>query len=664
LGLLFYGLIPLLGAARHDGRFWELLHQKFGEQHFFLTRIPWNFAAIAGLMTLVPLIFARIEWPSCEGDTSPGAGLTRILFRVLNLECLAVGLLMFFDVKIIPSLRSLGLGVTVGMPNFLSFYYLAALIVGYFSGCVLRVFGMNRPRHWLLSWSAPFALLRLAEMDGAPRLDLSTRISRVGNGVVVGLLWMAAIGLPAMLFRDNFPQIRDFNGPAVAEFGKEMAKGLPATPAIVLADDPDRLYLAMGSSQRLGLPGPYVFIERQALAHGEYLRYLAERYPAFHKELVNPDRVPETLSDQHIGVLLAHLARRQPVYYLHPSFGNSFEAVCMTPRRLGGDLHPCPANALATLVLTPEEIATNQAYWHAMEKETLASLPWLAKRSPDALQIANYYSQILDYWGTELQKTSTRRKLPLLLEDANAQFVEALRLKPNNLVAKANQQYNEHLRGVPPAGAQISTFFVAAQLYNRWDLALDVYGPADVPDLDIQIGRYCAQHGSRLQAAHLFQRSLELAPNNPVGELDLGNTYVDLGLVEAASDIIADMHKRSTGNRLAVVGAEALGFITKHDFAQADQLLADAHRENPADAGFTGVMAEIYRLMGDRVLRESKGDAARKKSAEKTAAIWFKKALTALDEHSQLLHASTANLQEITLVNLRRAEMQRMLAKD
>jgi len=69
---------------------------------------------------------------------------------------------------------------------------------------------------------------------------------------VVGLLWMAAIGLPAMLFRDNFPQIRDFNGPAVAEFGKEMAKGLPATPAIVLADDPDRLYLAMGSSQSFG----------------------------------------------------------------------------------------------------------------------------------------------------------------------------------------------------------------------------------------------------------------------------------------------------------------------------------------------------------------------------------------------------------------------------
>jgi len=86
--------------------------------------------------------------------------------------------------------------------------------------------------------------------------------------------------------------------------------------------------------------------------------------------------------------------------------------------------------------------------------------------------------------------------------------------------------------------------------------------------------------------------------------------------VEAASDIIADMHKRSTGNRLAVVGAEALGFITKHDFAQADQLLADAHRENPADAGFTGVMAEIYRLMGIGCCAKAKGRRQKKKCGE------------------------------------------------
>jgi predicted Zn-dependent protease len=74
-------------------------------------------------------------------------------------------------------------------------------------------------------------------------------------------------------------------------------------------------------------------------------------------------------------------------------------------------------------------------------------------------------------------------------------------------------------------------------------------------------------------------------------------------------------------------------------------------------------MAEFYRRMGYSVLREGKRDPAKEKSAEKDAAIWFKKALTALDEQLQLLNAVTANAQEISNVNLRKAEMQ-MTIKD
>jgi hypothetical protein len=97
-------------------------------------------------------------------------------------------------------------------------------------------------------------------------------------------------------------------------------------------------------------------------------------------------------------------------------------------------LHPYPTNALQTLGLTPPAIATNQAYWHTLEKQSLPALAELAKRdaegfplrSDDAVRVADYYSQALDYWGVELQKSATALKLPLLLNDANDQFAEAL----------------------------------------------------------------------------------------------------------------------------------------------------------------------------------------------------------------------------------------------
>ena len=53
LGLLLYGLIPLLGAIHHDGSFWELLRQKLSEQKIYLTHLPRYYAFVAGTATLV-----------------------------------------------------------------------------------------------------------------------------------------------------------------------------------------------------------------------------------------------------------------------------------------------------------------------------------------------------------------------------------------------------------------------------------------------------------------------------------------------------------------------------------------------------------------------------------------------------------------------------------
>jgi tetratricopeptide (TPR) repeat protein len=639
LGLLLYGLTPLLGAAAHDASFWQLLRQNLAGQHIALITTPRYYAVIAAIPTLIPLLFAAVKWPSSKAERYSGArNFPRLLFRLLHVAFLAVGVLVFFNVKLNPFLPVMRAGARPGAPAFLSFYYLAALSVGYFSGYVLLVFGRNAvPRG-----------RRAAEIPPA----------RAFNRVAAGFLSVAAIGLPALLFCRNFPLIRDSNCSALAQFGEEMARALPPKSAIVLADDPDRLYLTLGASQKLRLQGSYTFVESRSLTHPEYLRCLANRFPSFHREITHPDRLAGEIEDWKIGDLLARLARRgEPLYYLQPSFGAYFERVCMSPRRFGGDLHPCPTNFLATLALTPAEIAANQAWWLALGKQSLASLPELANKSPDARRVANIYSQLLDNWGVELQKTAAARNLPLL-DDAGAQFAEALRLNPDNVIARANQQFNARLRGVPSPAPPISSSAVAAYFHNRWDIALNFYGPADTPDLDLQIGRYFARRGAGLQAAHLFQRCIRLAPNDPAGKQSLAEILI-VELLNAAETHARNIRQPSSSAPADSARAEIR--TIHNDLARADAWLAGEHEKNPNDHLFTGFMAECYRVMGDIVLREGRGNPAAEKSAEQDAAAWFKKAWTAFDEQWRCLNAIGASSLEISNACLRKAEVQMKL---
>jgi hypothetical protein len=426
-GLLLYGLTPLLGFLSHDGGFWDLLHQNLVEQHILLIRIPKYYALMAAVPGLIPLLFAAINWPSFKGNGDLSAvalSASKAFFRILHITFLAVGVLMFFEIKFSLSPRNMGMGTIAGTPSFLTFYYLAALSVGYFSGYVLLVFGKEAES----TWRRTVGMMRFV------------------NVLVIGLLWVAALGLPVLLFCKNFPVLQDYNRPVAAQFGLELAKNLPAQPAVVLADDPAMLYLAMGGCRTLRLPDQYAFVESRDLIHGDYLRYLVAHYPALHKEILNPDRFPEEFTGQEVGNLLASLAQRQQLYYLHPSFGSFFERIYMAPHGVGGFIHPYQTNALAMPVLTLDRIATNQAYWHALEKGSLAALPDLTRNNPDARRIADCYSQILDNWGVELQKAATGypSHSPSLLNDANEQFAEALLLNPNNAIARANQQYNAH----------------------------------------------------------------------------------------------------------------------------------------------------------------------------------------------------------------------------
>jgi len=649
LGLLFYAILPLKGALAGDGSFWELLHLKLAEQHVILMQFRY-IAAFSGVPPLVSLFFAAIKWPSFEGELSAGAhDLTRILFRVLHIVFLAVGLLMFFEVSLSPSPRfRYGAGIAgPPYPSFLTFYYLAALSVGYFSGYILLVFGK----------------------DVAYRWGRATGWLRVINITVVGLLWVTALGLPILLFSENYGRVKDANSPTVSQFAMELAKSLPARPAVVLADDQARQALAMGAVEKLGLPQQYVFADSRSLLNREYLRYLAHRYPSFGKEILDPDKLPPELSSIQVGDFLRHLSIDLPVYYLHPSFGTYFEWVCMVPRGLGGDIHPYPSNELETLVLTKPGIATNQAFYRDLTKTALDPLlDQLKKRNAkpvtagiynsDAVRVGAYYSQSLDYWGAELQTYATVHKEHEYLADAGDQFAAAMALNPGNRVAPLNLQYNLFLRGLPHPAPLVSSSELANGI-NSWEAAYNDWGPVEVPDLYVQVGRSFARNRNLLQAAHMFQRCLDLTPGDPVAELDLAKTYIDLGAYGRGLQLIENIKDHFTGSPVELLRVEALAYFRRRDFAVADKLLQEAHAKNPEDESLAGFMAECYREIGLSVEAENKSDPAK----ESMATPWFEKSLRAIEEQLRLLATRPANYNspELPTVTLRLAEMQMMI---
>ena len=256
-----------------------------------------------------------------------------------------------------------------------------------------------------------------------------------------------------------------------------------------------------------------------------------------------------------------------------------------------------------------------------------------------------------------------------MLEDANNQFEAALRLNTNNVHRPGQSTISMRICAARSLARTLFNAAEAAAETGGWDALYNLDGPADVPDLDMQAGQYFARFGNLRQAAQLFQRCLELAPNEPLAELDLAKTYVDMGLLDPALNLIRAIPDATSSfgymvNPLERARVEALAYAKKNDFAQADKLLTEAHAKNPKDAGFVRVMAEFYRLMGYSVLRESSRDAAKEQTAERDSAKWFQKSLAALDDELRLLNAPmevTAHAADIPHVNLQRIEMQMML---
>ena len=629
-GLLLYLVIPLQGSLGGDhANFWSLLHQELAAQSFGLKLLPRWVLLLAAMPTVLPLLFAGVKWPSFGGEISAaGDMLTQLMLRVLHVAFLLLALVTFFDFRYSPgtSIREVSRELPIA---FLTFYYMAALVIGYFTGYLLLLFGRQPAQGW----------------------QRSSGLLQVFRTGMLALVCLLAAAAPAALYWNDVPRVRAGTSPALAQYADELVDGLPAKGTIVLSDDPARLFLLEAACQRRGVANKNILIETSAFPHRQYIQYLVSRYAELKKVMTPPDRLRLVLPPGSLVNFLLRDDRTQPVYYLHPSFGYYFEAFYMKPHGAVYEMKPFTNSASQPPPPSAAEIVANEAYWNRMEKGPLLPLPETAKLDATAQAVAIDYSVALDFWGAELQRANH-------LKEANTRFTEALRLNTNNIVAKINLAYNNQLQKGDHNPIQSQELLERAySLYRGLVPMIKFNGPMDEPELDLLFGELLAKGKNFRQAAALFERRLELIPGDAEAELDMARTYVDVGQGNKALDALHHMRNTARINPWELTRVEALAQVANTNYSAAERILRDAIKANPNDPARLAILAEFFRVTAYNALQAHKDQEATQR---------FNNALANIDLELQLLASNTSGSSSYDLLDalMKKAEVQMMLNAD
>ena len=572
-GLTLYLLLPILGSLADQAplSFEQLLRMQLGLQKNSLLAIPRWVVLILSMTSLVPFLTLFIRWPSSFADTSAiGAALTNFMFRVVHGVFLVVCLWAAFDPPYSP--RVVGMGVP-----FLTFYYLGALCVGYYSGYFLLVFGQGTGNAW----------------QHPPLWE------RALNGLLVAAVWVALFAAPAALVWQNLPRIQAANGPSLRRYAELTAQGLPAQGVTVLSDNPLLLLLVEAHHHASKAPHAHLLIDLRSLPFPSYQRALGAHYPQRWPDLLAGRVVPGPINPATISGMITQLAASRAVYYLHPIYGHQhLERLYLQPHGLVYELKSYPPATVTAPPLGAEELAANEALWTSVGAELPGLRRHLENKLGDGAVVGSLYSRAANHWGAELQRHD---RIP----EAGKAFELALDLHRENLAAAVNQDFNRRWQRGEPRAAQIGKS-LADQFdrYRTWAELLGADGPFDEPEFCFQLGRTFARFNLVRQAAVQFTRAQTLEPGNfnyrfALAEMYLRGRAPDLAL-QAVGDLRLLLSPRATNlvSQTGLLRLEASAYFQKTNFTLAEKLLLDARKNIPNDAAVLQTLSEIYLVSG------------------------------------------------------------------
>jgi tetratricopeptide (TPR) repeat protein len=598
-GMLFYLLLPLLLASsgRYPISFWLMLKSNLVQQwdmvKLFFNGDVRRVVGIMSLTSLLPVFVMAIRWSASFGDSSRlGTALATFMFHIFHAIILFACVWVTFDPPFSPRYQAFGLPA-------LTFYYLVALSVGYYSGYFLLVFGKDAVSRFQRPQPEPFRFLKLPVVAG-----------------VFALAALAVIGL----FYKNASQIKEVNSGTLQKYAALVEENLPRDGGILLCDtenngvdQPTRLFITMAALARDGRAQDFLPLDTFALNWPGYHRFLHLKFP---------QKWPQTVSDKDMNMVNPHglaailnlLSKTNAIYYLQPSSGYYFEQFYLESHGLIYRLKPLPEDTLVPPKPGQNQIAENEEFWSraetsvfpAVEREiappdpdapqnlagrAFARLHVKREQNPDAIAVADFYSRSVDFWGVQLQRAGE-------LEKAAVRFETAQKLNPGNLAAQVNLEFNHILRAGRTAPVDLSkTTF--DQLGN-WVEVINANGPFDEPSFCFQNGIYMVQDTYLRQAIAAFTRVRELAPDNLAARIWLGQLYFLQHLpdraLDALQDPLAQPEKFGLGptnsTELNILAAGA--YLLKTNLARGMELVDLEISRHPNDNDLLRAAAQFY----------------------------------------------------------------------
>ncbi len=590
-GLLFLLLLPLL-ATRSDVvnvTLWQALKVPLAAQKNIILLFPKNVLGLLALTSLLPVFVMSIRWASYFGDTSPlGVGLATFMFHLVHGVFLLACVWVAFDPSFSP--RHVGFGLP-----FLTFYYLGALVIGYCAGYFLLIFGVQ-----------PF------------RQKTASGGLKTADVTVLALVFAVSVLVTAGLLYKNLPQICATNAGILKQYVSLIEQLLPPSGAVLLSDDPARLFLVQAGLARDGKESDYLLAGTQYLDYSAYHKYLHKNHPQRWPAPTTAEQTPFLKPTQILQRLIS-VSANSTIYYLHPSFGYYFEHFYPQPHGLVFQLQPYPTNTLMAPLPTQDQIAENTAFWKRADKEAfqnllplisppktegnlfdqlLAGLRLKRDGNINALQAGAFYSRGLNYWGVQMQRRDDS-------DAAAADFETALKLNPDNVVAKINLDFNKELRSGHSAAVQISKSLEdRLGQYRSWDEVISKNGPFDEPTFCYEQGRVFLQNFLYRQAAAAFARVREFSPDNVPARIWLARLYVMAHQPDEALQVLKDFEDHpdtlssTSTNRPDYVLAKASALLEQKDLQGAQQVLEAATFAHPDDENLLGAALRAYEERG------------------------------------------------------------------
>jgi tetratricopeptide (TPR) repeat protein len=579
-GLSLIVVFPLIATASNAESLslWQAIKLNLASQKYILVAYPklptralenveW---LLLVAVCVLPLLLYAIRWPSYFGDTSAvGVRTTTTMFHFMFGLYLVVCLWCLLDAPFSP--RNKGFGIA-----FLTFYYLAALSVGYFLGYFLIVFGKTPPR----------------------MLPRPAQLSRPVRQLVLGGVFALAGFAPAVEFVKNLDGIRATNGAFLKTWAATIFEQLPER-AVVLADDARPVFLGEAWMARTGRTKELLLLDTESLVWPGYHRHLKRRFPK--QEWPKLDLKTEQAFDpQTLVHWLAEIRSRTDVWYLNPSFGYYFEAFYALPHRLVYELKPYQTNDALPPPLSDALVAENETFWtnaldtwlqpvlartrprapdepRDLRTHLLETLRLPEARSTEIAWLGMFYSRALNHWGVEMQRRDA-------LERAGACFEAALQLNPDNAVARVNRDYNEKLRAGRPEPLELSPA-LRDQLFGRyrtWDQLMADNGMYDEPGFCFAVGDLFLRTRHFRQAVQQLERVRALLPNDALSRLWLARVYVTARQPDRALPVIAELRERaerftaSPTNRNELLTLEARAYFARNELQRGIELLESA----------------------------------------------------------------------------------------